>query len=113
MPVSHANKVLVDIESYFGVIKHVLKTKSVTLFAINPLFGKLIKNKKRKVSWHGVALKLLFTFSTWSCPDISEAGSEWKRRWKHPSVAVKVLGIPDINEMFDHAPLETTEKFFQ
>lgn len=58
------------------------------------------------------ALELLFTFSTWSCPDILEdlrSGSEWKQRWKHPSVAVKVLGIPDINEMFDHAPLGTTE----
>lgn len=57
-----------------------------------------------------MALKLLFTFATWSCPGILEAGSEWKQRWKHPGVAVKVLGIPDINEMFDHAPLETTEK---
>lgn len=65
-----------------------------------------------EVSWHDVALKLLFTFATWSCPDILEVGSERKQRWKHPSVAVKVLGIPDINKMFGHAPLETTTRGF-
>lgn len=95
---------LVTTQSYFGVIKPVLITKHVTLHAIKPLFGKLVL-----ASWHGVALKLLFTFATWSCPDSLEVGSEWKQRWKHPDVAVKVLGIPDINEMSDHAPLETRE----